>query len=607
MPSWTSPNDEDTSMEDEEEQSLPQEKPWKATDQQVRDTFASYLSVLEEATALGESDPMELRQKVFVLIAWFRGHRSEEFNSTHLFGDRGAQLFLAFCNSCPRGEMTKLMKDYVLQFLKDIGSTFEDFSAQVDALNAANATKFSKAYYLGFGRVSEIRDKMKQVLINMNMTEEQNNQPHPPLHTTNVTPSMAGAAAARFPTKPEPAPEPEHVATNIAAAPMNGNKFHFNFTKETPSIRTAQGGIDLSGAPGTKPAPVPDSPFSWSRAATNLTAPAAPVLQTPTQTEQTQASRSSLFDFDTPRRRGPPTGKSSRNRTTPIISRPRHQAAPPTATTATPVLSRKQAVLHFSNAERGAVVDDFDLASIVEAVEAAHEKWSTDKMLDQRGTLHPDRGKLCIKRVVERHLAESQKGELENLQLQLHLSSVQAHAAGAEVENTLKSEINNELSGQGVLHTSSEQIDQNIAVVKSVTAEHREKNQHECKEEIRQLQRRIDEITLEGEKRDEILVHNEKAQIATFERLQEDIANHSESMKEAAAARLTLPWALNKVEKRAFGLLFRVIENNDPRITSTESAAQEIQAEKVAFFKFLDLVEKKDMEALMDLFLKDNF
>mmetsp|Transcript_31846 Transcript_31846/g.64389 ORF Transcript_31846/g.64389 Transcript_31846/m.64389 type:complete len:125 (-) Transcript_31846:4308-4682(-) len=93
---------------------------------------------------------MELRQKVFVLIAWFRGHRSEEFNSTHLFGDRGAQLFLAFCNSCPRGEMTKLMKDYVLQFLKDIGSTFEDFSAQVDALNAANATKFSKAYYLGF-------------------------------------------------------------------------------------------------------------------------------------------------------------------------------------------------------------------------------------------------------------------------------------------------------------------------------------------------------------------------------------------------------------------------------------------------------------------------
>lgn len=607
MPSWTSPNDEDTSMEDEEEQSLPQEKPWKATDQQVRDTFASYLSVLEEATALGESDPMELRQKVFVLIAWFRGHRSEEFNSTHLFGDRGAQLFLAFCNSCPRGEMTKLMKDYVLQFLKDIGSTFEDFSAQVDALNAANATKFSKAYYLGFGRVSEIRDKMKQVLINMNMIEEQNNQPHPPLHTTNVTPSMAGAAAARFPTKPEPAPEPEHVATNIAAAPMNGNKFHFNFTKETPSIRTAQGGIDLSGAPGTKPAPVPDSPFSWSRAATNLTAPAAPVLQTPTQTEQTQASRSSLFDFDTPRRRGPPTGKSSRNRTTPIISRPRHQAAPPTATTATPVLSRKQAVLHFSNAERGAVVDDFDLASIVEAVEAAYEKWSTDKMLDQRGTLHPDRGKLCIKRVVERHLAESQKGELENLQLQLHLSSVQAHAAGAEVENTLKSEINNELSGQGVLHTSSEQIDQNIAVVKSVTAEHREKNQHECKEEIRQLQRRIDEITLEGEKRDEILVHNEKAQIATFERLQVDIANHSESMKEAAAARLTLPWALNKVEKRAFGLLFRVIENNDPRITSTESAAQEIQAEKVAFFKFLDLVEKKDMEALMDLFLKDNF
>mmetsp|Transcript_8231 Transcript_8231/g.10422 ORF Transcript_8231/g.10422 Transcript_8231/m.10422 type:complete len:504 (-) Transcript_8231:287-1798(-) len=503
--------------------------------------------------------------------------------------------------------MTKLMKDYVLQFLKDIGSTFEDFSAQVDALNAANATKFSKAYYLGFGRVSEIRDKMKQVLINMNMIEEQNNQPHPPLHSTNVTPSMAGAAAARFPTKPEPAPEPEHVATNIAAAPMNGNKFHFNFTKETPSIRTAQGGIDLSGAPGTKPAPVPDSPFSWSRAATNLTAPAAPVLQTPTQTEQTQASRSSLFDFDTPRRRGPPTGKSSRNRTTPIISRPRHQAAPPTATTATPVLSRKQAVLHFSNAERGAVVDDFDLASIVEAVEAAHEKWSTDKMLDQRGTLHPDRGKLCIKRVVERHLAESQKGEVENLQLQLHLSSVQAHAAGAEVENTLKSEINNELSGQGFLHTSSEQIDQNIAVVKSVTAEHREKNQHECKEEIRQLQRRIDEITLEGEKRDEILVHNEKAQIATFERLQEDIANHSESMKEAAAARLTLPWALNKVEKRAFGLLFRVIENNDPRITSTESAAQEIQAEKVAFFKFLDLVEKKDMEALMDLFLKDNF
>ena len=81
---------------------------------------------------------------------------------------------------------------------------------------------------------------------------------------------------------------------------------------------------------------------------------------------------------------------------------------------------------------------DFDLASIVEAVEAAYKKWSTDKMLDQRGKLHPERRKLCIKRVVERHLAESQKGELENLQLQLHLSSVQAHAAGAEVENTLK-------------------------------------------------------------------------------------------------------------------------------------------------------------------------
>jgi hypothetical protein len=259
---------------------------------------------------------------------------------------------------------------------------------------------------------------------------------------------------------------------------------------------------------------------------------------------------------------------------------------------------------------------------------ASGDKMDTDNLLALRRNYPQTMQNFPVKREVERSIAKSAEGLEELLYLHHGLLGAQSVPIRTEVENVLKHETNIEHAGLDDIQNAIDEIAQNAAVVRSATAGHKETNKYECeekrrkckegiqqlerkiKEGIQQLERNIEEITLEEKRRDEEYDHNEEVAIAELETSKEYLIKGAESLKEAAAARLALPWALKEVDRRAFDLLFRVIEYNHPRITSSESEAQEIQEKKKEFFDFLELIERKDedmnMRTLMDLFLAHN-
>ncbi len=108
-------------------------------------------------------------EEVFDLIYWFTTKQGYEKNATGLFNtDHGHdEKFVNFLDCLPHGETTRLFHVYMRKFLEDRGMQYSQFQDHVKIANECAGQKHSKAYYFGFGKSTNISNKMQRAFVNL--------------------------------------------------------------------------------------------------------------------------------------------------------------------------------------------------------------------------------------------------------------------------------------------------------------------------------------------------------------------------------------------------------------------------------------------------------